>query len=111
MRTTALFVPGVRSNADRGRRVEPTRASAAAFGFMNAEYRFKCDEAMVAESLQRYRRSHPARMLRWAMKSFGFIGLGLLAAVGIVAKILPIRWVLVVYRSAAFPLVPRPSFG
>ena len=64
---------------------------------MNAEYRFTFDEAFVAESLKRYRKSHPARMLRWALKSFGFVGLGLLAAVGIVAKILPLTGIFVFF--------------
>lgn len=53
---------------------------------MIAEYRFKYDEAFIAETVKSYRRSHPARMLRWAMKSFGFFGLGLLALVGIYAR-------------------------
>lgn len=50
---------------------------------MNAEYKFLYDEAFVAEGLKRYRQRHPARILRWVLKSVGFIGLGLLAAVGL----------------------------
>src|SRR5262245_47042109 len=52
---------------------------------MNAEYKFRYDEPFVAESLRRYRRHHP-RLLRWILKSVGFIGLGSLAAVGVFAN-------------------------
>jgi hypothetical protein len=73
---------------------------------MNAEYRFKYDDALVAESLKRYRMSHPTRMLRWAMKSFGFIGLALLAAVGVAAKSPPITGIFVFFIAllAASPV-------
>lgn len=53
---------------------------------MKAEYEFRYDERFLAESLERYRQHHPARILRWVLKGVGFVGLGLLAAVGVFAN-------------------------
>lgn len=63
-----------------------TRGTSMALGLMNAEYRFRFDEAFVVESLKRFRSRHSARALRWALKSVGFIGLAALAAVGVFAR-------------------------
>jgi hypothetical protein len=57
---------------------------------MKAEYKFRYNELFVAESFERYRQHHPMRLLRWALKGLGFIGLGSLAALGVIADSAPL---------------------
>ena len=65
------------------------------------------DEPFVVESLKRYRQSHRARMLRWILKGVGFIGLGLLAAVGAFARSPPLTGIFAFFIVL---LVAGPAF-